>query len=232
MNRKELVLFDEKNPRSIVRLLPEEIGKRLKAAWETEDGYLFGLPENRLRRELSKRGRNPTSTDSRIRLQFWLEYDRIQIEDRMDIPKMNMAYVIGFAMPKESFYKYYIEDNCLLAWMLCPPVQYVDALEEVLREALDRIRESMEIEFLDAEGKPQQQFLSWLRTTEAGLYKRWSLLRDDKGGKFPLSVATDETEVPGESDALNPIDEQAKREEERQERRKKLAELAAQRNAT
>lgn len=221
-NRKEIVFFDEKNPRSLVNLLPEALGKRLRDAWKSEDAYLFGLSERRLRRDLVGRGKAPSATDSRIRLQFWLEYDRIQVEDALRIPEMNMAYVIGFAMAKEAFYTHYITDNCALAWLLCPPVQYVDALEEVLRESMERVREALDSDLIGEDGKPRERMLAWLLRTDSALFQRWAALRKVSGVQVP--------DEPGEEKGSQQSDsggEGNSEEAEREARRRRLAELQA-----
>jgi hypothetical protein len=136
--RQEIVLFDTANPRSIVNIVPEALAVRIRVAWASAEKPLFGMSERKLRGELQRRGKSPTPTDERIRLQFWLEYERMQSEDERT-PKFNIEYVIGFAMSKETFYQQYIIDNCALAWMLCPVVSYQSRLEEALTVTIEKV---------------------------------------------------------------------------------------------
>ncbi len=176
-SRRELVFFDETNRRSIVRLVPEALAILMRKLWKSEDAYLLGMSETRLRPELARRGKPPTSTDSRIRLQFWLEYDRVQVENTKSIPAMDMAYVIGKSMAKEAFYTHYIQDPFALAWLMCPPVKYEDAIEEALRESTERIREAIALDLTKSNGEPNQKHLAFLLSVDKTLFQRWASLK-------------------------------------------------------
>lgn len=177
VRRREIVFFDPANPRSISRLVPELLAKRLRALWESEDAYLLGMGDHELRRELSRRGKTPSATDTRIRLQFWLEFERIQGDEHLKPGvEMDMSYVIGFAMAKEAFYSKYILDNCALAWILCPPVSYVTALDEALRNCMTRLVDVINSDFLGLDGKPSDKMISFLLKVDKQLYDRYRQL--------------------------------------------------------
>lgn len=165
------MFFDPKNPRAIVNLVPEALSKRIKDVFYSDDGFLFGFPEAKLRLELTRRGRAPTATDSRIRLQFWLEYDRVQ-NDRIRAQPMEMGYVIGFAMGKEAFYTHYLQDPCAIVWMLCPPVSYMAALDECLREAMERVRANLQVEPVHPNGEPNLKMMEYQAKVEREWYQR------------------------------------------------------------
>ncbi len=219
MTRKELVFFDPKNPRSIISMVPEMFAKRMQALWLSDDAYLLGMPDHKLRGELIRRGKCPTATDSRIRLQFWLEYDRVQAEPRPEA--MEMAYVIGFAMAKEAFYIHYIQDNCALAWLLCPPAQYVHALEEVLRESMERIRLALQVDVTKANGEPNGRALAFILKTDRELFQRWAALTKTK-----VAIELPKEEEPEGPDGLfTEPSEHNQTDAERAERRKRIEQL-------
>jgi len=219
--RKELVFFDPKNPRSVFSIVPEMISKRMRDLWLSEDAYLLGYTEHKLRGELIRRGKAPTATDSRIRLQFWLEYENISISPRPC--EMEMAYVIGFAMAKEAFYTHYITDNCALAWLLCPPVQYVHALEEVLRESMERIRLAIQIEPAKANGEANGRVLAFLLKTDREIFQRWAALTKTKV-KIENPIEDDEKEDAPDGLFKEPS-EHNQTDAERAERRKRIEQL-------
>lgn len=218
--RDELVFFDPKNPRSVVSLVPEMFAKRMQALWLSEDAYLLGYTEHKLRGELIRRGKSPTATDARIRLQFWLEYDRVQNEPKPR--EMEMAYVIGFLMAKEAFYIHYIQDNCALAWLLCPPVEYVHALEEILRESMERIRLALQIDVVKANGEPNGRALAFLLKTDREIFQRWAALTKTK---IKISEEVEEKEPEGPDGLFTEPSEHNQTDAERAERRKRIEQL-------
>lgn len=212
-SRRELVFFDETNRRSLVNLVPEAIAILIKKLWKSDDAYLLGMGETRLRGELIRRGKNPSVTDSRIRLQFWLEYDRAQDSDSKSIPKMDMAYVIGRQISKESFYTHYLTDPCALAWVICPPVIYETSIEEALREATEKLRLVIGSEHINKEGLLDQKFAQFLLRAEAALFDRHMALQK---GSFKMNSKTkDETNDDGaptqeETEEIGKAERQAK----------------------
>lgn len=119
------------------------MAKLIKDLWRNEDKkYLLALGERGLKSEMGRQDKGPTPLDNRLRLQFWLEFDRMQTEDDRG-PEMQMQSVLGTLVPKEVFYLHYIVDPFKLAWLLCPPLNYVVSLEETLTFALDQLRESI-----------------------------------------------------------------------------------------
>jgi len=143
--RQELVLFDTGNARSLASLLPEAFVTQLRALYDSDDSYLLELNERRLLKELARRGETPGPRDQALRLRFWFEYDRIQDEaDNNHRLQMNLVYVIGRQIPKEVFYKHYITRPGKLAHLLCPPTDYVAALELTLEMATYKMQEYLE----------------------------------------------------------------------------------------
>lgn len=224
--REEIVFFDPQNPRAITNMVPDMLAKRIKELWQSDDAYLLGMTEQRLRGELVRRGKCPSATDSRIRLQFWLDYDRLQNEDDPTKKELNMAYVIGFAMAKEAFYIHYITDNCALAWILCPPNEYIQALEEVLRESMERVRESLSVDIHKNNGEANGRVLAYLLKTDQVLFQRWAALRKMAG----VTLTEPGAEIPEETPEEVAQVSADKAEAEREARKQRLAQLTAQAN--
>lgn len=168
--REELVFFDPQNKRSIINLVPPEMAQRIRQLRNSEDGHLLGFTERKLRLELARRGKPLCANDERLRLQFWLEYERIQ-DDHDNKKKFDMSYVVGRIIGKEQFYTDYITDNCQLAWLLCPPVNYAQAIEQALLVSTNKIIEVIEeVSAKEMYGSANQ--MNWLLRANKELHER------------------------------------------------------------
>src|SRR4051812_4816371 len=67
-------LWDPENTRSVINIVPATLGSAMLMA-SRDHGELFVLDERDLKRKVS-----PTPTDNRLRLAFWMEYDRAQAQ--------------------------------------------------------------------------------------------------------------------------------------------------------
>ena len=141
--RRELVLFSRKNPRSLSNLVPEAMEKLMRDLWAMEDSPLR-FNERELLQIMKSMSKHPTYLDKRLKVQFWLEYDRIQGTPGLKHPKMEMAYVLGHLIPKETFYQYYITDKWRLSYLIMPPKRYLDMMEETLCLTLERIQQILD----------------------------------------------------------------------------------------
>lgn len=144
-SRKELVLLDDSNPRSIAKLMPESFALQMQKLWDSDDAsFLLGKTERELLKELVRRGKAPSAIDHKIRVKLWVEYERVQ-EEIPRMPKMNMLNILGLDFPKETFYRFYITDPCRLAWILCPPSDYSTMIDIILLASCNRL-----LDILDA----------------------------------------------------------------------------------
>lgn len=219
-HKNELVLIDEENPRSLVRLLPEPFAKRIKDVWSGDNGYLFGYTEHGLKGELFRKGKSPTAQDNRLRLQFWLEYDFVQSENGYHVPAMNMSKVIGTQYPKESFYKFYITDDYKLAWLICPPVNYENALKQAIDTGLQRYQDFLDnVKMLNPDGTPNVNAIRDVKAIEQIIFFRQQAL----SGRAPAK--REKTFVAPEVVAVDPAIIEAKKVEEREARRARIAAL-------
>lgn len=151
--RHELVLSEPGNHRALEAILPSGFAQQIRLLYEGDLGFLMALSEKDLRKELRIRGFNPDKRDYILRNQFWQEYDSVQWTTGI-VPQVNMSKVIRRAIPKEVFYKFYISDHLRLAWLLCPPQDYVDSMEALAFHALDKMHEILESPITDKRGNP------------------------------------------------------------------------------
>lgn len=169
--------MDEKAPRSLANLLPESLVQLVRKLHESELGYYLSLSEEKLRRQLVMVDQKPNTMDDRIRIQFWLEYDKMMSMDKL--PTMDMGRVIGSVMSKESFYRYYIVKPEKLAWMLCPPKDYVELSKSVLTHSLEKINEILEFSHQrKSSGEIDLPFANWVVRVHQMLHNR--VLQFDK----------------------------------------------------
>lgn len=122
------LLKEKENPISLINLVPLEFKKILDA-----------LPEeflNLTEEELDQKFPNPPATTQQLRKMFWIEYDRAA-DSRM---KMDFSRVYVGTCTKEIFLKL-LRTPSNLAWILCPPHDYTNQVEEMLTFALKQVRE-------------------------------------------------------------------------------------------
>ena len=110
---------------------------------------LFGIDERALYQKLRLSNRLPSPTDNRLRLAFWVEYDRAQALAE----SMKMQNIFAGIATSGLFYNQYIRSPSRVAWLLTPPVSYVVKTAEALDFGLDRLRDILEREPVDAKGK-------------------------------------------------------------------------------
>lgn len=140
----EINFQDESSKRTILEITPASFGRQVKNLLVGEYAYLLGMTERRLVSEMIRKGQSPDATDALIRMQFWTEYNRATDVMITRVPKMNFSYVIGKAIPKESFYKYYITDPYKLAYLLCPPMDYVAIIRSTLINSIYALDELLQ----------------------------------------------------------------------------------------
>ncbi len=147
----ELVILDKTHPRSLVNLLPDPVVRALDGHLNNHlKKALFFKTENELFSALRSGEKTPTATDNRIRIKFWIEYDRVQSTNE---PRLVMTNIIGNTISRELFYGHYIVRAERLAWMLCPPIDYAARGEEALCFAINRLREILEVPIKNRQGQ-------------------------------------------------------------------------------
>lgn len=141
-------VFDRTEDRSVLNLVPASVQACFIKAQQAHPD-LFLLDEADLYKKLKPESMQPTPTDNRIRLAFWLEYERAQ----QNQAPMEMAYVYGGVCVKQYFYGTYLKSPTRVAWMLCPPTGYQVILEESVAFGAQRMREYMALDPVLPSGK-------------------------------------------------------------------------------
>lgn len=117
---------------SLVDLVPRVVAEAIE---KLPDNYV-----NRPERDLKKLLR-PPHLASRLRVQFWLEYHRALSGVHKH---MKMENVFAGCCPKQMFYEWVLKDKKQVAWMICPPSDYMVSIKTSLAYATEEIQEILE----------------------------------------------------------------------------------------
>lgn len=110
---------------------------------------LFTLDEHSLGQKLRTEHKTPSVTDNRLRLAFWLEYERAVSRGKAMLMQNVFAGVCGASY----FYREYIASPTRVAWLLCPPVDYQNKLREARDFGIDLLRSYLAVDAIDPETK-------------------------------------------------------------------------------
>ncbi len=135
-------LFDPGSPASLASLLPPGLGGRLLDSLY-KDPDLFPLlgDEDGLISFLSQKYRYLTpATDCRLRMSFWLEYERAIAESE----KMVVRNVHSLVCDDRTFYRLFATCPGRTAFLLCRPVKYEEQVKEMLAHGLRRYRQILD----------------------------------------------------------------------------------------
>lgn len=146
-------LWDERNPRAIVNIVPPKISELLRAAYLKEPG-LFGLGERETKLQLRTREESPTVSDNRIRLNFWLEYESAQHH----LKPMTVAAIIR-GLCSTGYLEKYLTNPGHVAWMLTPPASYEVVVEEALQYGMEKMRDVLEMDEMLPNGQPNLKLI-------------------------------------------------------------------------
>lgn len=100
------------------------------------------MDEHALFKTLRKEGKTPSPTDNRLRLGFWLEYERAIGAGR----NMVMQNVFAGVCTVAYFYREYLASPTRVAWILCPPVEYEVKIKEALDHGIGLLRSYLDID--------------------------------------------------------------------------------------
>lgn len=131
-------LWNRKEERSLPNILPAEFVidcERVRA----KDPGLFELDERTLLKRLAKARHKPTATVARLRMKFWVEYDRAQ-----GSKSMMRVTAIYYGICFQEHFLHAVSKPSALAWILCPPSNYIAVLDEGLAMGLERAREVLD----------------------------------------------------------------------------------------
>lgn len=133
-------LLETDNPAAVINLVPPSLKTAIEDAF-FELEHLFHCDERELFMELKRNNRMPSATDNRVRLKFWVEYDRVC---SLAGGRMNMQNVIAGVCSQELWHKY-LKNPYKVAWLMCVPTGYLIKAEEALEFGLEQLRDVLSI---------------------------------------------------------------------------------------
>lgn len=128
MEAVEMDLFAAENPRSVINLVPENLREFVKGYLTSHKDY-FHKTESELLQRLRDDSCPPSDTDHAIRYRFWLEYDRTISHGKAH---MTMSNVYSGIVSKAYFFNIFPRRAQHVAWMFCPPTDYIAIMKSVL----------------------------------------------------------------------------------------------------
>lgn len=131
----ELTIFDKENPRSLINIVWVDMKKVIERA-EVQCREYFRKSERQLKNKVK-----PEIVDDQLRMRFWQEYDRAQMNDT----KMMLAPIIHGLCGKEYFHDQICKNPEKLAWILMPLGEYITRMESSLYIALDEIEDILRL---------------------------------------------------------------------------------------
>lgn len=135
----DIDIFNTDHPRSVFNLLPTHMQEAVKKIPKE----FFEMSEHELELRLK-----PDPVTCRIRIAFWLEYDHAQANMR----PMRMPNVYSGACHKVYFSQVICKDDERLAWILCPPADYMLAMRELLQLGVKQLRKIVNGNIVDEDG--------------------------------------------------------------------------------
>lgn len=147
---RQVELWDTANPASVVNLLSPGASDKIKNCAIVKPDLFNIQDEHTLYQHLSKIKAKPTPTDNRLRLAFWLEYDRVcnGFKDRIE-----MVNVYAGVCTHAYFENKYLKIPEKVAWLLTPPASYEVVLEEALQFGIEQLRETLSLPHLKDNGE-------------------------------------------------------------------------------
>lgn len=138
---QESSTLDLSNPRSVVNLVPERVSRAIQDAASTNP-EIFNIDEKDLYKLLKDSNHQPSPTDNRLRLKFWMEYERVQERSEK---QMNISNVTAGVCSRELFYDRYLANPHKVAWLLTPPTGYAVKAEEALEFGIEQLRDILDL---------------------------------------------------------------------------------------
>lgn len=147
-------ILDLENPRSPVNLCPEPMREQIITAFYHRP-KLFSLDEKSLHDLLILENKKPTATDNRLRMKFWLEYDRVVSPNQTQngYRTVSPSIITSGVCSTQFFTSRYLKYPEKVAWMLTVPTTYQVLTEEALIYGLDQLRDILAMDnYLEIKG--------------------------------------------------------------------------------
>jgi hypothetical protein len=132
LEKHDVVLRDRENPRALVNMVPPAV----QNAMERVPIEYRDKSEPELLEDLKLRKFIPNATDHRLRFMFWKEYERALTNGG----NLVMSHVYRGVCSSDYFYVV-LQNKERVAFLLCPPIDYVIAAEEALIFGINQLRE-------------------------------------------------------------------------------------------
>lgn len=124
-------VWDQVDERSIWNLASPEVQKAMLRV----PRELRGIHEHELKKQVK-----PSVTACRIRIGFWVEYNRCQ--EAQD--KFNLTKAYAGICSHEFFFEHFLAVPEYVAWLMCPPASYTNAMEEALNLGIEELRDILQ----------------------------------------------------------------------------------------
>ena len=149
------IIWDKSEPKAVVNLIPPGMLRSITAAAEKRPELFQIMDEHSLWKTLGQK-QQPTPTDNRCRLNFWLEYERVL---NGYTHKMEMTHVYGGICSPAYFTEIYCRNPEKAAWLLTPPASYKTIMEEGLAFGLEQLRKMLSVPDVDEKGRPNTKLM-------------------------------------------------------------------------
>jgi hypothetical protein len=129
---QDVVIDDASHPRALVNMVPDAMKNaigRLPIEYQHKS-------EPQLKVTLVDRGFKLDATDHRLRFMFWKEYERAVTNGG----RMQMVHVYSGICSRE-YWHVVLTSKERVAWLMCPPIDYVIAAEEALVFGIEQLRD-------------------------------------------------------------------------------------------
>lgn len=137
----DIMIWDRNNPRSVVNLVDEKAGMHLENS-RKEKPHFFDLDETELTKVLDAMDFTPSPTDNRLRIKFWMEYDFTQTQQTSNI---DLRRVAAGTCELDFLRLKYFKRPERVAWLLCPPHDYMTRVNEALQLSITQMRKILAV---------------------------------------------------------------------------------------
>lgn len=144
-------LFGPDSRFSLVELLPDTLsGRLLDLITQAPDLIPLLANEELLRDRLKDEYKcQPTATEERVRMCFWLEFESACFENR----PMIVQNIHSLVCDARTFYRLFATKPQLVAFFLCKPLPYQKQVEEMLSHGMRTMRRILDMPEYDGKGK-------------------------------------------------------------------------------
>lgn len=151
--KRAVDLWNEEDSRSLLSVMSKQLVKATLAARE-HNPALFEMCEEELAQEMKKfgtGGARANLAENRLRMSFWQQYDKVMTLPNVKDIKAGDVYAGVCTL--QFFYGKFMKSPVKVAWMLCPPANYVTLLEESLNHGMTQLRRYLAVDAIDSKGK-------------------------------------------------------------------------------